>query len=108
MLRLHVVDRDVDIAVPPGETILAGLRRAGYVADIGCRRGGCGICKIRVVEGAVSYRETVAETVLTPEERADGVCLMCRAVPETDTAIIVGPEFRLRSVSPLLAGLSHR
>jgi ferredoxin len=108
MPRLRVVDSDVDVAVSPGETLLAGLRSAGYVANIGCRRGGCGICKVRVVEGTISYRETVAETVLTPEERADGVCLMCRAVPETDTVIAVGPELGLRCVSSLLAGLAHR
>jgi CDP-4-dehydro-6-deoxyglucose reductase len=108
MPRLRVVDSEVDVAVPPNETLLTGLRRAGYAANIGCLRGGCGICRIRVIEGAISYRETVAETVLPPEERADGVCLLCRAVPETDTVIEVKPEFGLRLVSPLLAEPARR
>jgi ferredoxin len=108
MPRLTIADTDVDLRLQPGETILAGLHRAGYAANTGCLRGGCGICKVDVIQGSVSYPQTVAETVLTQAERADGVCLICRAVPEQDTSIAVGPGFKLRCVAPFLATLARR
>ncbi len=108
MPRLTVNDTDVDVALRPGETILGGLQRAGYAATSGCRRGGCGICKFIVVEGSVSYQEVVAETVLTPEERREGVCLICRAVPEVDTALALRPDTSVRCVAPFLAALARR
>jgi ferredoxin len=43
-------DRPLD-----GETILEGLYRNGYAFRIGCRRGGCAICKVDLLAGEVQY-----------------------------------------------------
>ena len=107
MPRLTVAGTDVEVQLRDSETILGGLHRAGYAARTGCLRGGCGICKVDVVDGTVSYAERVADTVLTPQERADGVCLICRAVPDEDTVIAPRPDFRLRCVAPFLAALAR-
>jgi len=69
------------------ETVLAALHRAGHAVRSGCRRGGCGICKVDLVEGDVAYTHPVAPSVLSDAERADGACLSCRAVPEGDVAV---------------------
>lgn len=92
----------VEVPLEDGETILAGLFRNGYAYRIGCRRGGCAICKVDIVEGEVEYNRTVAENVLTAEERATGTCLSCRAVPVGDVTIALRDE-HLRRVSSLLA-----
>ncbi|WP_344088900.1 2Fe-2S iron-sulfur cluster-binding protein [Nostocoides veronense] len=34
------------IYLAPEETVLSGLYKAGYAYTIGCRRGGCAICKV--------------------------------------------------------------
>jgi uncharacterized 2Fe-2S/4Fe-4S cluster protein (DUF4445 family) len=71
-----------------GEPVLAGLFRCGYtVRQIGCRRGGCGICKIELVSGEVTYEKVVADTVLTAEEQRRGHCLTCRAIPAGDITL---------------------
>lgn len=72
----------------PHESILDGLRRHGYSHRFGCRRGGCGQCKIDIVEGAVVYEVTVADSVLSADERAEGRALSCRAVPATDRIVV--------------------
>ena len=36
--------------MPVGDTIMAALNKNGYTFLLGCRRGGCGICKVRVDE----------------------------------------------------------
>lgn len=90
------------VPIGDGETVLEGLFRAGYAYLVGCRRGGCGVCKADLRRGSVSYRKTVAATVLSDAERADGTCLTCRAVPDGDVTIALrtGP---LRRANPFLS-----
>jgi CDP-4-dehydro-6-deoxyglucose reductase len=94
------------VSVESGLTILEGLFGAGYAYRIGCRRGGCGICKVDLVEGEVEYNRTVAETVLSETERRHRVCLSCRAVPRGNVTIALRQE-ELRRTNPFLA-LLHR
>lgn len=94
-----------EIYLEPGETILTGLYKAGYAYTVGCRRGGCAICKVDTVAGKFSYNRPVAETVITPEERADGTCLTCRAVPDGDITIRLRGE-NVRLVNTFLATLN--
>jgi CDP-4-dehydro-6-deoxyglucose reductase len=100
-----VAGSGVAVEAKRGEAILAALARHGYSYRYGCRRGGCGVCKVEIVKGEVEYPTTVASTVLTDEEREDGTCLSCRAVPSSDVEIRLRPDDRLRCVAPLLAGL---
>jgi ferredoxin len=90
--RIVVRGADVALGCEPGETVLAALHRHGHAVRAGCRRGGCGICKLHIVDGSVGYTHAVAPSVLTDDERADGVCLTCRAVPEGEVTLEVRPE----------------
>jgi ferredoxin len=95
------------IFLPTGETVLGGLYAAGYAYTIGCRRGGCGVCKVDLLEGSVTYDHPVADDVLTPEERQAGVCLTCRAVPDGDITV----RFRtgsLRLIQPWLRDINEK
>ncbi len=84
----------------PDENILVALSRAGLGYRIGCRRGGCGICKLHLVSGEVRYERTVAESVLSDDEQVEGICLSCRAVPVTDVVIELQEGDRLRRLLP--------
>jgi ferredoxin len=74
----------LQVPIRDGDTVLEGLCRAGYAITVGCRRGGCGLCKADLRHGSVSYRKAIAETVLTAFEQAAGTCLTCRAIPDGD------------------------
>jgi CDP-4-dehydro-6-deoxyglucose reductase len=102
MPTLTVAGEDVQVALLPDETILAALYRNGYAFRIGCRRGGCAICKVDLLEGEVAYERPIATTVLTDSERAEGCCLSCRAVPLGDVTIALRKD-NLRRVGTLLA-----
>ena len=65
---------------------------------MGCRRGGCGICKVRLVLGEVRYERPISTSVLTDDERVEGICLSCRAVPITNIVIELQEGDRLRRV----------
>ena len=93
-------DRE-QVVARPEETLLAALSRAGLGYRIGCRRGGCGVCKLHLLLGEVRYERTVAESGLTDEERVEGICLSCRAVPITNIVIELQEGDKLRRVLPL-------
>jgi ferredoxin len=60
------------------ETVLAAILRAGASIRFGCRGGGCGACKIRVLSGSVEHGRCSA-AALTEEEKAAGWMLSCQA-----------------------------
>jgi ferredoxin len=93
------IEPDGIIAQSSGaETVLGALGRAGLRYRVGCRRGGCGICKVQLIVGEVRYERPIAANVLTNDERAAGICLSCRAVPITNVVIELQEGDRLRKV----------
>lgn len=104
MPAVAVEGHDIEVESRPNEPILGALCRRGYSYKFGCRRGGCGVCKVHLVSGQVDYPKAVAETVLSVADRRDGVCLSCRAVPVTDVVIRLSAGDRLRGVGLFLLG----
>ena len=102
MARIQVQGTEVDIQTYPGETMLDALKRTGNAIRVGCRRGGCAICMVDLIEGEVEYNRTVAPEVLSDEDKQNGACLSCRAVAVTDITISLREE-NLRTVNPLMA-----
>ena len=95
------------IYLEPGETVLGGLYKAGFAYTIGCRRGGCAICKVDVLDGDFSYDHPVADSVISDQERTDGTCLSCRAVPDSDLTIEMRDSC-LRLVNPFLRQINDK
>lgn len=102
-VTIRLLPEDVVLRARPGEAILDTMRRHGYSHRFGCRRGGCGVCRIDLVEGATVDGAVVAESVLGAAEREQGVRLSCRAAPVTDVVLRVRDDDRLRCVSSFLA-----
>ncbi|WP_321390245.1 2Fe-2S iron-sulfur cluster-binding protein [Emcibacter sp.] len=69
------------------EAILAAAERQGRrEIEIGCRRGGCGFCRIKVLSG--SYRlGPMSRSKVSREEETSGIVLACRLYPESDLRI---------------------
>ena len=88
----------VRVTARDDETLLRTLSRAGLRYRVGCKRGGCGICKVQLVLGEVRYERPIAESVLSDDERVNGICLSCRAVPLTNIVIELQEGDRLRRV----------
>lgn len=79
-----------------GETVLCdardnvlrameALRRRGI--PVGCRGGGCGVCKVQVLDGAYHTRK-MSRACIT-EEEARGVALACKLFPESGLRVKV-------------------
>jgi len=73
-------------SVQPDDTILNAALEAGYTLPYGCRNGGCGACKGKVLEGTVDHCDS-QPNVLSGEEKASGKALFCCAKPTSDLTI---------------------
>ena len=107
MPNVSIPALDEVIYLGPDETLLSGLYKAGYSYTVGCKRGGCGICKVDVLDGDFSYNRPIAETVISAEERTDGTCLSCRAVPDSDVTIQMRDD-EARLVNPFLRQINEK
>lgn len=71
------------------ESLLCGMERLGKRGiPVGCRGGGCGVCKVHICHG--EYRKRVmSRAFVSPEEEAGGTVLACRVWPSSDIRLSV-------------------
>jgi CDP-4-dehydro-6-deoxyglucose reductase len=96
--EVTIVPDGLTVSAGPEDTLLRALAKAGLRYRVGCKRGGCGICKVHLLAGEVRYERPIAESVLSDDERVEGVCLSCRAVPLTNIVIELQEGDKLRRV----------
>jgi CDP-4-dehydro-6-deoxyglucose reductase len=68
------------------ETILEAALEHGLALPYSCRDGACGVCKGKVLQGAVDHGKAQA-FALSEEEKAAGLALFCCAKPLSDLVI---------------------
>lgn len=66
------------IEVEPGESVLAGILRQGKFVRYGCKHGGCGTCRARLINGDCSLDDRTSFS-LSDEDRAEDIVLLCSA-----------------------------
>ena len=64
------------------EVLLEFLEKKGVHAPFSCREGNCSSCACVVLEGEVAMKHN---EVLDADDLADGIRLVCQALPATDT-----------------------
>ena len=73
----------------PTESLLSGMERLGKKGiPVGCRGGGCGVCKVQIVEGSYTKR-VMSRAYVTAEEEAADCVLACRVKPSSDIRLRV-------------------
>lgn len=53
---------------------------------IGCRNGGCGICRVRIARGAYQSQKMTRSRISESDEQ-QGIVLACRIMPQSDIAV---------------------
>jgi ferredoxin len=88
VMRIRVTDGGT-AACRPGTSVLRALIAAGRRdIPLGCRSGGCGVCRIRVESGRYTVGPMSAAEV-DATDVATGIALACRTHPLTDVRITV-------------------
>ena len=74
--------------VDADESILDAALRQGYAFPYGCRNGGCGACKGKLLEGEVDYG-TNRTPALSEDDNNNGLALFCQARAKTNLTVEV-------------------
>lgn len=113
--RVHWLEGDASFTVASGESVLDAALRQQVPLPHDCRFGGCGSCRVRLVEGQVQYEEQ--PFALADEDMARGEALVCQARPCSDLVLSVAPVLacspptrvraRVAGVAALAADVMH-
>ncbi|ACK50431.1 ferredoxin [Methylocella silvestris BL2] len=88
------------------ERVLVALERAqgfGQIKNmpcrlpVGCRRGGCGICRVRVLAGAYR-RDPMSRTHVSVEDEGAGLVLACCIYPLSDLSLRLEPPAAVKGM----------
>jgi ferredoxin len=61
------------------------------VIPVGCRGGGCGVCRIRILSGEYEAKK-MSRKHIPAAEQVEGLALACRIYPHSDLGIEVLPQ----------------
>jgi ferredoxin len=79
---VRVVQTGETYACGTDESLLRGMLRLGRKGiPVGCVNGGCGVCRVRIVEGSVRPLGPVSRAHVSADEECQGVTLACRVAP---------------------------
>lgn len=88
-VRLVLDGTEHEVLLAPGETVLAGARRAGLAPPASCEAGYCGSCAARTLAGSVAM---VACDALAPEAVAAGWVLACQSYAQQAEGVVISWE----------------
>lgn len=72
------------------ESIFRAMHKSGRsLFKGGCEGGGCGICKIRILEGEYETFKKMSRRHVTEEEEAQGIVLACCVRPAGNITLTV-------------------
>lgn len=82
-----VAGTDVVFSCASGETIIHAFEKTGLdTIFFGCRRGGCGLCKVQLLDGAVRIGVMSARHV-NATDVDHGIVLACCTYPDSDVTL---------------------
>lgn len=68
-------------------TLLQGMECLGRKGiPVGCRGGGCGVCRVQIIEGKV-HAQHMSRAQVTEEDERNGMVLACKAKPLSDVRL---------------------
>ena len=81
---VHVAQTDETFPCAANESLLQGMVRLGRKGiPVGCVNGGCGVCKVRILEGDIKALGPISRAHVTLDEEGQGYTLACRVAPQT-------------------------
>lgn len=93
-VSVHIAQTDETYVCATSESLLQGMLRLGRKGiPVGCVNGGCGVCKVRVLEGQCQALGPISRAHVSAAEEAHGFTLACRVAPLTPVELEVVGKF---------------
>jgi len=89
MHHIQVLGEGREFRCSESTSLLSAMVKKGInCIPIGCRSGGCGVCKIRVLSGSFTAK-VMSRKHLTLTEEGEGMALACRVFPKSSMVVEV-------------------
>lgn len=93
-VSVHVAQTNETYLCANDESLLQGMLRLGRKSiPVGCVNGGCGVCKVHVLEGQCRPLGPISRAHVSAAEEAHGFTLACRVAPITPVQLEVVGKF---------------
>jgi ferredoxin len=90
MFQIFVEDANESFACAADKNVLKAMEKLGRKGiPIGCRGGGCGICRVQVIGEGNYHTGKMSREQVTEEDEKKGICLACKLFPESDLQLKV-------------------
>lgn len=94
--EITIADTGETFSCRPEQNVLAAMEKLGRRGiPVGCRGGGCGVCRVQVVDGGRFHTLKMSRAQVSEADEAAGICLACKLIP--DGPLSVKPLGKLRS-----------
>lgn len=81
--EVTLADSGISFPCRRDQNVLAAMEQLGRRGiPAGCRGGGCGICRVQVVQGELYRTLKMSRAQITPADRDAGIALACKLIPE--------------------------
>lgn len=85
--QIEIKNNKAVFSIDLGKNLLAAMEIKNKKGiKVGCRKGGCGLCKILVLKGDYSLRK-MSRRHITEQEQTQGYALACCLFPSSDLVI---------------------
>jgi len=103
--EVHIEDTGERYLCDAEETVLNGMARLGRKGiPLGCRGGGCGVCKVQITAGSYVQTRPMSRQHVSDDEQAEGTALACCIQAQSDLKLRVLGKMRkavFRGMLPL-------
>jgi ferredoxin len=97
---ITLLDTQETFRCPDTRSVLQGMETLGRRGiPVGCRGGGCGVCKVAIISGTYLAEEMSRDHV-SAEDLAAGRVLACQVRPTSDLTLKVLGTFKARLLGP--------
>lgn len=82
MFRINI-NNNQSFLCSENQSVLEAARSQMVKIPYACTRGGCGYCKVKVMDGTYKM-EKYAKSALSHEEVSNQIVLLCKTYPQSD------------------------
>ncbi len=90
MYQISIEDSGDVFVCAAGRNVLKAMEKLGRKGiPVGCRGGGCGICRVQVIGKGQYHTGKMSREQVSLEDEKKGICLACKLVPESNLRLKV-------------------
>ena len=84
---IAIAGGEAEFACTAEQSLLTAMIAARQSAiKVGCRSGGCGVCRVRVLEGRYQSQK-MTRSCISEADEAEGIVLACRILPQSNLRV---------------------